>query len=59
MKVKEEPIEIQASKSHIDSMSVKVKVKAEEKFSETEEFANNTSIQTTSIAWDDNSTNQT
>ena len=51
-KVKEEPIdiEIETSKSQID-------VKAEKKFSETEEFANKTSIQTASIAFLNEDTN--
>ena len=45
-KVKEEPIdiEIKTSKSHIDSRSEEVKVKAEEKFSVTEELVNKASI---------------
>ena len=48
MKVKEEPkdIEMQASKSQIESMSEEVEIKTdeEEKFSATEEFANKISI---------------
>ena len=48
-RVKEEPIDI-TSKSQID-------VKAEKKFSETEEFANKTSIQTASIAFLNEDTN--
>ena len=66
-KVKEEPKDIE-----MKSISEEVEVKVEEKFSETVEFANYTSIQTTSIAFmneetkeattssdDDNPTNQT
>ena len=45
-KVKKEPIEneMQTPKSQIESNSEEVEVKAEEKFSATEEFANKTSI---------------
>ena len=45
-KVKEEPIDndIETSKSHIESKSEEVEIKAEEKFSATEEFANKISI---------------
>jgi hypothetical protein len=67
-KVKEEPKD-----NEMKSISEEVEVKVEEKFSETVEFANYTSIQTTSIGFmieetteettssddDDNSTNQT
>ena len=46
MRIKEEPIdsEIQTSKSRIESISKEVEIKAEEKFSATEEFINKTSI---------------
>ena len=47
MKVKEEPLDIQmqtSSKFQMGSKSEEVEVKAEEKFSATEEFANKTSI---------------
>ena len=47
MRIKEEPIDIemQTSKSHIESRSEEeVEIKAEEKFSATEEFINKTSI---------------
>ena len=46
MKIKEEPIDIemQTSKSKIKSRSEEVEIKAGEKFSATEEFANKTSI---------------
>ena len=60
-KVKEEPIdnEMQTSKSHIESKSEEVEIKAEEKFSSTEEFAKNkTSVQTASIAFLNEETTQ-
>lgn len=46
MKVKEEPIDIdiQTNKSHIESTSLKIEVKSEEKFSTIEELANVVSI---------------
>ena len=58
-KVKEEPIDIemQTSKSHIKSMSEEVELKAEEKFSASEEFTKKTSIQTVSIAFFNEETN--
>ena len=60
-KVKEEPIdnEMQTSESHIQSTSEEIGVKAEEKFSATEEFAKNkTSIRTASIAFLNEETTQ-
>ena len=59
MKVKEEQIDIemQTSKSHIESRSEEVELKAEEKFSASEEFTNKTSIQTVSIAFLNKETN--
>ena len=46
IRIKEEPIDIemQTSKSHIESMSKEVEIKTEQKFSEMQEFINKTSI---------------
>lgn len=60
-KVNEEQsdIEMQTSKSKIESRSEEVQVKTEEKFSATEESANKIPIQTTSIAFLNEETNTT